>query len=138
MSLLNLRKTQPKKLQMKRKARTHKHCAVACINLSTTWQGQYTHCADLLHESPYCKTYASSAVSEANRETEPEGAEQEGAREAEAEAEGRDSEEDEVNLRRYCPAGGPIILTLLELPPPPKNAGQWTIRRGEYIIQDQH
>lgn len=48
----------------------------------------------------------------------------------EAEEEGRDSEEDEVDLRRYRPAGGPIVLTLLELPPPPKNTGQWTIRRG--------
>ena len=50
----------------------------------------------------------------------------------EAEEEGRDSEEDEVDLRRYRPACGPIVLTLLELPSPPKNAGQWTIRRGIY------
>ena len=39
-------------------------------------------------------------------------------------------EEDEVDLRRYRPAGGPIVLSILELPPPPKSVGQWTIRRG--------
>ena len=39
-------------------------------------------------------------------------------------------EEDEVDLRRYRPAGGPIILSVLELPAPPKTVGQWTIRKG--------
>lgn len=33
-------------------------------------------------------------------------------------------------MRRYRPAGGPIIVSILELPAPPKNVGQWTIRKG--------
>ena len=45
-------------------------------------------------------------------------------------------EEDEVDLRRYRPAGGPIVLNILELPAPPKNVGQWTIRRG--IVDNIH
>ena len=49
----------------------------------------------------------------------------------EVEIEGvKDSEEDEVDLRRYRPAGGPIVLTLLELPSSSKTVGQWTIRRS--------
>ena len=42
-------------------------------------------------------------------------------------------EEDEIDLRRYRPAGGPIVMTILELPPPPKTVGQWTIRRGQSV-----
>lgn len=39
-------------------------------------------------------------------------------------------EEDEVDMRAYRPAGGPILLQLLEMPPPPKMTNNWTIRRG--------
>ena len=39
-------------------------------------------------------------------------------------------EEDEVDLRAYRPAGGPIILHALELPPQPKTINNWTIMKG--------
>ena len=39
-------------------------------------------------------------------------------------------EEDEVDLRQYRPARGPIVLTLVELPPSSKTIGQWTIQKG--------
>jgi len=42
-------------------------------------------------------------------------------------------EEDEVDMRAYRPAGGPILLQLLEMPPPPKMTNNWTIRRGMVI-----
>ena len=42
-------------------------------------------------------------------------------------------EEDEVDMRAYRPAGGPILLQLLEMPPPPKMTNNWTIRRGVVI-----
>ena len=74
-----------------------------------------------------------TVLEEANGAAEPEEPKKE-AKEAEAEEEKTDSEEDEVNLRQYHPAGGPIVLTLLELPPPPKTAGQWTIRRGLFTV----
>ena len=38
--------------------------------------------------------------------------------------------EDEIDMRRYCPAGGPIVMEIFELPAPPKTVGQWTIRKG--------
>ena len=41
-------------------------------------------------------------------------------------------EEDEVDLRAYQPAGGPILVRLLEMPPPPKTTNNWTIRRGVF------
>jgi cancer susceptibility candidate protein 1 len=37
--------------------------------------------------------------------------------------------EDEIDMRRYCPAGGPIVMEIFELPAPPKTVGQWTIRK---------
>ena len=42
--------------------------------------------------------------------------------------------EDEIDLRHYRPAGGPVIVTILELPAPPKTIGQWTIRKGDLLI----
>lgn len=39
-------------------------------------------------------------------------------------------EEDEVDLREYHPAGGPIFLQLLLLPPQPKTTNNWTISQG--------
>ena len=68
-------------------------------------------------------------------ETENQGDEKgEGEEEREREVEGElQLEEDEIDLRRYRPAGGPIVMTILELPPPPKTVGQWTIRRGQSV-----
>ena len=40
-------------------------------------------------------------------------------------------EEDEIDLRNYQPAGGPIIFQALELPPQPKTINNWTIRKGK-------
>ena len=45
-------------------------------------------------------------------------------------------EEDEVDLRRYCPAGGPIMFSVLELPAPPKSVRQWMMRKG--MLKDTH
>ena len=72
-------------------------------------------------------------LDEAEGENGEEERDKEEAKEVEIEEERREFEEDEVNMRQYRPAGGPIVLTLLELPPPPKSTGQWTIRRGIYI-----
>ena len=41
---------------------------------------------------------------------------------------------DEVNLRGHLPAGGPIIIQLLEMPPQAKSINNWTIRKGAYDI----
>lgn len=41
-----------------------------------------------------------------------------------------DGVDDEVNLRGFLPAGGPIILQLLEMPPQAKSINNWTIRKG--------
>ena len=46
-------------------------------------------------------------------------------------------EEDEVDLRHYHPAGGPIMMEILTLPTPPKTVGQWTIRKGDLSQQLQ-
>jgi hypothetical protein len=40
-------------------------------------------------------------------------------------------EDDEVDLRSYRPAGGPILLHAIELPPQAKSTGNWTVRKGE-------
>ena len=37
---------------------------------------------------------------------------------------------DEVDLRGFRPAGGPIMLQLLEMPPTSKSINNWTIRKG--------
>ena len=39
-------------------------------------------------------------------------------------------EEDEIDLRAFRPAGGPILLELLEMPPQPKVINNWTIKKG--------
>ena len=38
-----------------------------------------------------------------------------------------------MDLRAYRPAGGPILVRLLEMPPPPKMTNNWTIRRGVHL-----
>ena len=62
------------------------------------------------------------------------GEEGKGEGEGEEEVEGGlQLEEDEIDMRHYRPAGGPIVMTILELPPPPKTVRQWTIRRGQSV-----
>lgn len=39
---------------------------------------------------------------------------------------------DEVDLRGFRPAGGPIIIELLEMPPQAKAVNNWTIRKGVF------
>ena len=39
-------------------------------------------------------------------------------------------EEGEVDMRSFRPAGGPILLNILELPPQPKVINNWTIKNG--------
>lgn len=41
-----------------------------------------------------------------------------------------DLEADEVNLRAFLPACGPIIFDLLEMPPQSKSVNNWTFRQG--------
>ena len=41
-------------------------------------------------------------------------------------------EADEVNLRAFLPACGPIIFELLEMPPQPKTVNNWTFRKGTH------
>lgn len=43
-------------------------------------------------------------------------------------------EEDEVDLRAYRPAGGPILLQALELPPQPKTVNNWIIKKGGLVV----
>ncbi len=52
---------------------------------------------------------------------------------------GKDSsllEEDEVDLRAFRPARGPIFLQALELPPQPKTINSWTVKKGKYSYTD--
>ena len=39
-------------------------------------------------------------------------------------------EDDEIDLRSFKPAGGPILLQALELPPQAKTIRNWTIKKG--------
>lgn len=47
---------------------------------------------------------------------------------------GEEVEEDEVNLRSFQPACGPILFQLLEMPPQPKSINNWTIRKGNNLL----
>ena len=40
-------------------------------------------------------------------------------------------QEDEVDLRGFQPARGPIFLHALELPPQPKSINKWTVKKSE-------
>ena len=46
-------------------------------------------------------------------------------------------QDDEVDLREYHPAGGPIIIQLLALPPPPKTINNWTMSQGEEGMEER-
>ena len=39
-------------------------------------------------------------------------------------------EDDEVDLREYHPAGGPVVIQLLTLPPQPRTINNWTMSQG--------
>ena len=43
--------------------------------------------------------------------------------------------EDEIDLRAFRLAGGPILLELLEMPPQPKVANNWTIKKGVIFVE---
>ena len=50
--------------------------------------------------------------------------------EAGEEEEEEEMEEDEIDLRSHGPAGGLVVMEILELPSPAKTVGQWTVRKG--------
>ena len=58
------------------------------------------------------------------------GEERRGERGGEVGEEEEEMEEDEIDLRSHGPAGGLVVMEILELPLPAKTVGQWTIRKG--------